>query len=77
MQRELYIKKTDETTPIIQSDDLKFDGKNIIIPSYWVSNIAEYLKDVKEENMCDADKIDFQLFKNFLYSIEEYQNTGN
>jgi len=52
-------------------DDLKFDGKNIVVPSYWIDNLCEYIKNH------DPDKEDFILFRNFLWSVQEYRNQGN
>ena len=48
MQRDLYLKNSSEKI-VIQADDLKFDGKNIIIPSYWVNSISEYIRNYKTE----------------------------
>jgi len=61
----------------VKVDDLKFDGKNLIIPSYWLSSILEYLKTTDTHDMNEADKEDFKLLKNFLYDVEEYKNQGN
>jgi hypothetical protein len=61
----------------IKSDDLKYDGKNLIIPSYYTSIILDYLKTTDTHDMNDADKEDFKAFRNFLYDVEDYKNKGN
>ena len=74
MIKELYMKKADEKI-VIQSDDLKFDGKNIIIPSYYASIISEYLNnvDVGTANFSDADYHDYLAFCSFFEAILDYK----
>ena len=64
MEHELFIKDKVNNPIIIQHDDLKFDGKTITIPGYYVGVLLDYIKDYK-------------LFRNFLLDIEEYKNRGN
>lgn len=61
----------------ISHDDLKFDGKNIIIPSYWVDNLCDYVKDFKLDGELQADVEDYKAFRDFLYNVQEYKNQGN
>jgi hypothetical protein len=61
----------------IQHDDLKFDGKNITIPSYWINSICEYIKDYKTDGEMEADIEDYKAFQGFLWDIQEYKNKGN
>ena len=74
MIKELYMKKADEKV-VIQSDDLKFDGKNIIIPSYYAGIISEYLAnvDLKASNFNDADMNDYLAFCSFFEAILDYK----
>jgi len=76
MQKDLYLNKISEKI-IIQADDLKFDGKNVIVPSYWVDSLCEYIKNYKLEGECQADIEDYKTFRNFLWDIQEYKNKGN
>ena len=76
MKKDLYMKSPAEKI-IIQSDDLKYDGKNIIIPSYYVNTILDYVKDYKLDGVPQVDIEDYQLFRNFLYDVQEYKNKGN
>ena len=62
---------------IIQSDDLKFDGKNITIPSYYTDVILDYVKDYKLEGVPLVDIEDYKMFRNFLYDIQEFKNKTN
>lgn len=62
---------------IIQHDDLKFDGKNITIPSYWINSLCEYIKDYKTEGEMEADIEDYKAFQGFLWDIQEHKNKGN
>lgn len=73
MEKELFM---DDKYKIV-SDDLKFDGKNIIIPSYWVDNLCDYIKNADIHDLNDADKDDYKIFKKFLWDIQEYKNQGN
>lgn len=73
MIKDLYMKDK----YVVQADDLKFDGKNIIIPSYWISNLCDYIKNADIHDLSDADKEDYKMFKKFLWDVEEYKNGGN
>ena len=77
MEVELTIK--DKATPpaIIQHDDLKFDGKTITIPGYYVNTILDYIKDYDLDGVPQVDVEDYVLFRNFLYDIQEHKNQGN
>lgn len=77
MEQELIIKDKVKNSVIIQHDDLKYDGKNITIPSYWLDNICEYIKNHDLSKETEADVEDYKLFRNFLWDIQEYNNQGN
>lgn len=68
------MKKPNENT-VIQSDDLKFDGKNIIIPSYYASIVSDYLDNVniKDMNLNDADMHDYLAFCSFFEAIIDHK----
>jgi hypothetical protein len=74
MKKDLYMKKPNENT-VIQSDDLKFDGKNIIIPSYYASIVSDYLDNVniKDMNLNDADMHDYLAFCSFFEAIIDHK----
>ena len=75
MKKDLYMKKPNENT-VIQSDDLKFDGKNIVIPSYYASIVSDYLDNVntKDMNLNDADMHDYLAFCGFFEAIVDHKN---
>lgn len=73
MEKELYMADKYK----IVSDDLKFDGKNIIIPSYWIDNLCDYIKNADIHDLSDADKDDYKIFRKFLWDVQEYKNGGN
>lgn len=77
METELTIKDKVKNPIIIQHDDLKFDGKNITIPRYWVDSLCEYIKDYKTDGELEADIEDYQSFRQFLWDVQEYKNKGN
>jgi len=77
METELTIKDKVKNPVIIQHDDLKFDGKTITIPTYWVDSLCEYIKDYKTDGELEADVEDYIAFRNFLWDIQEYKNQGN
>ena len=77
METELTIKDKVKNPIIIQHDDLKFDGKNITIPRYYIDSLCEYIKDYKTEGESEADVEDYIAFRNFLWDIQEFKNKGN
>lgn len=64
---------------IIKTDDLTFDGKNLVIPSYWSDSLADYIKHVDANKLSEFDKPDFELLKEFLDKVNDYKvnNMGN
>lgn len=77
METELTIKDKVKNPVIIQHDDLKFDGKTITIPTYWVDSLCEYIKDYKTDGELEADVEDYKAFRLFLWDVQEYKNQGN
>lgn len=81
MQKDLYIKEKIEKTAVVKNDDLIFDGKSIIIPSYYAGIISEYLDnvDLKGMDLNEADFHDYSAFRNFFEAIVDYKaaNQGN
>ena len=77
MEKELTIKDKVINPVIIQHDDLKFDGKTITIPGYYVNTILDYIKNWKVAGEKQVDVEDYVLFRNFLYDVQEYKNQGN
>jgi hypothetical protein len=71
MEKDLYLKDK----YVIVSDDLKFDGKNIIIPSYYADVISDYLAnvDLKDMNLNEADFHDYLAFCSFFEAIIDYK----
>ena len=76
MQKDLYMKNINDKI-LVQSDDLKYDGKNIVIPSYYVDTILDYVKDYNLNGVPLVDIEDYQLFRNFLHDVQEFKNKGN
>ena len=76
MQKDLYMKNINDKI-LVQSDDLKFDGKNIVIPSYYVDTNLDYVKDYNLNGVPLVDIEDYQLFRNFLHDVQEFKNKGN
>jgi hypothetical protein len=68
MMKDLYMKKSKDKV-VLQSDDLIYDGKNFIIPSYYCGVITDYLATVDTQNMNDADKQDFMAFCSFFEAV--------
>ena len=77
MEKELTIKDKVMYPVVIQHDDLKFDGKTITIPGYYVNTILDYIKDYKVDGVPQVDVEDYVAFRNFLYDIQEHKNQGN
>jgi hypothetical protein len=75
MQKDLYIKEKIEKTAVVKNDDLIFDGKSIIIPSYYAGIISEYLAnvDVKDMDLNEADYHDYLAFCSFFEAIVDYK----
>ena len=77
MEHELYIKDKVNNAVIIQHDDLKYDGKTLTIPSYWVDSLCEYIKNHDLSKETEADIEDYKVFRSFLWDVQEYKNGGN
>ena len=77
MEKELTIKDKVTNAIIIQHDDLKFDGKTITIPGYYVNTILDYIKYYDVDGVPEVDIEDYIAFRNFLYDIQEFKNKGN
>ena len=73
MEKELLLNDRKKKI-LIEMEDLKFDGKDIIIPSYWDSVIFDYLERVDTKGMSDADKDDFIVFRNFFLYLIDYKS---
>lgn len=64
----------------VVKDDLTYNGKDIIIPGYWVSTLAEYFhkSQIKPGHTIEeCDLIDVDNFKKFLFELEDLRNQGN
>tara|TARA_R110000822_G_scaffold85658_1_gene200289 strand:- start:209 stop:451 length:243 start_codon:yes stop_codon:yes gene_type:complete len=74
MIKDLYMKNINDKI-LVQSDDLKYDGKNIIIPSYYASIVSDYLDNVniKDMNLNDADTHDYLAFCGFFEAVMDYK----
>jgi hypothetical protein len=73
MIKNLYM--NDKTGKIIVAvDDLKFDGKNLIVPSYWTSVLIDYLDATNFDKMKAADREDFNIFKKFLCAVQDHKD---
>ena len=77
MEVELTIKDKAIPPIIIQHDDLKFDGKTISIPSYYVNTILDYNKNYDVDGVPEVGIEDYIAFRNFHYDIQEHKNQGN
>ena len=79
MAKDLYMKDFPNRKPVIQTDDLIYDGKNLIIPSYWTSTLADFIKAIDESKINDEDGEDLNTLKNFIFDVEYHktENSGN
>lgn len=75
MEKELYLNKKMKNRAVIKHDDLEFDGKNLVIPSYYTDLILDYI--TSERLSREADIEDFIAFKKFLLEVQEFKNKGN
>jgi hypothetical protein len=57
----------------VKSDDLKFDGKNIIIPSYYVDTLIDYVNCVEKSDLSEGDVQDYVDFRKFLFDVQKYK----
>ena len=69
MEKELYY---NHPYPV-RHDDLKFDGKNIIIPSNWSNSLYDFLKEVDTNNLETGDREDFKTMLSFINSVNVYK----
>lgn len=53
----------------VKKDDLSFDGKTLLIPSYWAGTILDMLNNkVEPEDLQDA-----QLLKDFISDVIDFK----
>lgn len=78
MQKDLYIKEKPHGKVVVKNDDLIFDGKNIIIPSYYAGIVCDYLANVnvKGMNLNEADYHDYLSFCSFFEAIMDYKTAN-
>ena len=69
MEKELFMEEKSTRAISIQHDDLKFDGKHIIIPSYWAETLLDIVNNTKIENFDQDDLQDYTNLKNFIADI--------
>ena len=65
---------------MITKDDLIYDGKNIIIPAYWIHHLAVLASgyDPIAEEDTKEDIQDYQALIEFFYDIErQMADSGN
>lgn len=61
----------------VVKDDLKYDGKNLIIPSYWVQSMCDFISQYEENavksgvDSSDPDFQDFKFFQSFLFEVAQ------
>jgi len=67
MEKDLYLK--DKYS--IEVDDLKFDGKNMIIPSYWAGVLSDYIRNFDPSKESEADRQDYKNFRDFVTKVDE------
>ena len=75
MQKDLYIKENSQKNAVVKNDDLIFDGKSIIIPSYYADIIFDYLDnvDLKGMDLNEADFHDYLAFCSFFEAVIDYK----
>jgi hypothetical protein len=74
MERELFLKEKTNVQVLVRSDDLTYDGNNIVIPSYYVNSIIEYIENFNTTSLSEADCEDYNDFKEFLQQVQTYKN---
>jgi hypothetical protein len=79
MKKDLYMKDSPKQAlrEVIKQDDLIYDGKNLVIPAYWASTLADYLKNIDESKIGEDDREDLTNFKSFIFDVEFMRNDGN
>jgi hypothetical protein len=76
MIKDLYLSQPKKRT-IVQKDDLKYDGSNLVIPSYWTDSLFDFLARVNKEKIEPADLEDLSSLKHFLADVIEHKAEGN
>ena len=75
MKKELYTLGDKSRKVIIQHDDLKYDGDNLIIPSYWAATIKDYLDKVDKSTLPIEEAEDFNTFVDFIEDVNYQKST--
>ena len=77
MTKDLYMKGEPTRKTIVQQDDLKYDGKDLIIPGYWTSTLADFINKIDESKISEDDREDLNTIKSFIFDVEYSKNQGN
>lgn len=76
MEKELYLASKSKKA-VIQNDDLIFNGKDILIPSYYASLVLDYVSKAPVQDWNEADQEDFLQFKKFFDDVVKFKEKGN
>lgn len=57
----------------IELGDLSYNGKQLLIPSYWASSIAQFISGGK--SMSKADSVDRTRLLEFLNEVADYEGS--
>lgn len=77
MTKDLFMKGEPDRKIVVQQDDLKYDGKNLIIPSYWTSTLADFINKIDESKIAEEDREDLNTLKSFIFDVEYNKNQNN
>jgi len=73
MEKELFLASKSTKAAVIQNDDLIFNGKDILIPSYYASLVLDYVSKAPVESWNEADQEDFKQFKQFFSDVVTFK----
>jgi hypothetical protein len=73
MEKELFLASKSTKAAVIQNDDLIFNGKDILIPSYYASLVLDYVSKAPVETWNEADQEDFKQFKQFFNDVVTFK----
>ena len=73
MEKEIFSTSKSSKVAAVRNDDLIFNGKDILIPSYYAPLVLDYISETSTEAWNEADREDFDQFKKFFKDVISFK----
>jgi len=77
MEKEIFLTSKSSKAVAVRNDDLVFNGKDILIPSYYAPLVLDYISEASVDAWNEADQEDFNQFKKFFKDVVLFKEEKN